>query len=152
MKKIIILLSLLFLSCAGLQINENVTHRVLAFGSGKLMAIGVNKLINDGKLRKEVDSELTSAWVGLMEVNEGKPAVEPAEMVTFYNKCLYIIAGYDFDKYGLIGDLSELLMIYGAEINPDSKELVSIMPVPIEILKTFERGYASGRAITKEVK
>jgi len=143
MRNLIILMCILVFGCSGLQISDDSTHKVLAYAAGKSMAIGINKV------RPEVDPELTSTWVEMMERNKENLVVESAEMVAFYNECLLIITGKEFDKYGLIGDLSMLLTIYGTELN-DRNEMVMIQPVPVEILKVFEMGYANGRNVARK--
>jgi len=143
MKKLLLILLASLFGCSGFQITDSATNKVLAYASGKAMAIGIIKV------RPEVDPDLTSAWVDMMERNAGKESVESVEMVAFYNHCVSIIAGPDFDEYGLIGDLSMLLTIYGAEID-DSGRMTMIQPVPLAILQTFEIGYANGRAMAKK--
>ena len=137
----VMFLCVAFIGCNGLQIKDSSTHKILAYAAGKSMAIGIMKI------RPEVDKSLTTAWVEMMERNEGNEQVESSEMVSFYNECLMIIAGQDFDKYGLINDLSMLLTIFGSEINPDNNMMVFIQPVPMEILHYFEMGYANGRQV-----
>lgn len=144
-KLLLILFAWLFaglFGCSGFQVTDSATNKVLAYASGKAMAIGIIKI------RPEVDQELTSEWVALMDRNSGNESVSSAEMLAFYNQCVSIIAGQDFDKYGLIGDLSMLLTIYGAEID-DSGRMTNIQPVPLVILKTFEIGYANGRMVAE---
>jgi len=143
MKMLALLLILSLVGCTGMQIKDDATHKVLAYAAGKAMAISVNSI------KPEVDAELTSAWVDIMEANADKIMISPADMVAFYNKCLYIVVGYNFDKYGLLADLSMLLTIYDAKIDPHTKDMTSILPVPMDILRTFEQGYANGRAISR---
>ena len=141
MKRFFAVLAIISLiGCSGFQITDSSTHKLLAYASGKAMAIGINEV------RPEVDAELTDTWVSMMESNAGNENVNPLEMVSFYNNCLLIITGQDFDKYGLIGDLSMLLTIFGAEIGTDGKMTI-INPVPVSILETFAVGYANGRAV-----
>ena len=142
MRKLLLFLLAGLFGCSGFQMTDSATNKVLAYASGKAMAIGIIKV------RPEVDSELTSEWVAMMDRNSGNETVSSAEMLAFYNQCVSIIAGPDVDKYGLIGDLSMLLTIYGAEID-DNGSMVAIRPVPLVILKTFERGYANGRMVSK---
>ena len=143
MKRLFLFLLVSLFGCSGFQITDSATNKVLAYASGKAMAIGIMKI------RPEVDSELTSEWVAMMDRNSGNESVSSAEMLAFYNQCVSIIAGPDFDEYGLIGDLSMLLTIYGAEID-DSGRMTMIQPVPLVILQTFEIGYANGRAVAKK--
>jgi len=143
MRKLLLFLLAGLFGCSGFQMTDSATNKVLAYASGKAMAIGIIKV------RPEVDSELTSEWVAMMDRNSGNETVSSAEMLSFYNQCVSIIAGPDFDEYGLIGDLSMLLTIYGAEID-DSGRMTMIQPVPLVILQTFEIGYANGRAVAKK--
>ena len=143
MRKLLLILLAGLFGCSGFQMTDSATNKVLAYASGKAMAIGIIKV------RPEVDSDLTTAWVDMMERNAGNESVESMEMVAFYNHCVSIIAGPDFDRYGLIGDLSMLLTIYGAELD-DSGRMTMIAPVPLVILQTFEVGYSNGRAVAKK--
>lgn len=149
MKKLFLLLFVSLFGCSGFQVTDSATNKVLAYASGKLMAIGISKAIEKEIIGNEVDSDLTSAWVDMMERNAGNESVGSIEMVAFYNHCVSIIVGPDFDRYGLIGDLSMLLTIYGAEIG-DNGQMTSIQPVPLVILKTFEIGYSNGRAVASK--
>jgi len=144
MKRFLIIVSAIIslIGCSGLQITDSSTHKLLSYAAGKAMAIGINEV------RPEVDADLTNAWVSMMESNAGNENVNPLEMVSFYNNCLLIITGHDFDKYGLIGDLSMLLTVFGAEIGVDGK-MTMINPVPLAILDTFAIGYANGRAVAR---
>ena len=143
MKKLFLLLFVSLFGCSGFQVMDSATNKVLAYASGKAMAIGIIKV------RPEVDPDLTSEWVAMMDRNSGNESVSSAEMLAFYNHCVSIVAGPDFDQYGLIGDLSMLLTIYGAEI-ADNGRMTMIQPVPLVILQTFEIGYANGRAMASK--
>ena len=127
--------------CSGINLTDEKTHQVLAYGAGKWTAIGINEK------RPEVDADLTNAWVEMRDRNEGKTEVSGLEMVAFYNDCLRIITGGEFDKYGLIGDLSMLMSIYGGEVNKTTGQMTFIKPVPMVVLMVFEAGYANGRAL-----
>lgn len=144
--KIFVLVCILALlsGCAGFQVSDTSTHKILAYGAGKATAIGINKI------RPEVDPELTSAWVEMMTRNAKNEIVEPLEMVAFYNHVLLIIAGGEFDKYGLVGDLAVLLTIFAADMDPQTNQMISIDPVPYAILQYFEMGYANGRQVTRK--
>jgi len=86
----------------------------------------------------------------MMTQNEGKELVEPAPMIAFYNHCLVIIVGGEFDKYGLIGDLSALMTVFAAEMDPETNQMTFIKPVPYYILQYFEMGYANGRQVARK--
>ena len=149
MRKLLLILLAGLFGCSGFQITDSATNKVLAYASGKLMSIGISEAIAKEIIGKQVDSDLTSAWVDMMERNAGNESVESMEMIAFYNHCVSIIAGPDFDRYGLIGDLSMLLTIYGAEMADDGR-MTMIAPVPLVILQTFEVGYSNGRAVAKK--
>lgn len=141
MRITILVCILALLGCTGFQVTDSSTHKILSYGAGKATAIGINKI------RPEVDPNLTSAWVEMMERNEGKEMVASVEMVAFYNHCLLIITGGEFDKYGLINDLSVLLTVFAAEIDPATNQMIFIQPVPYDVLKFFEMGYGNGRQV-----
>jgi len=107
------------------------------------MAIGINEI------KPEIDAPLTTEWESMMSANAGKDEVEATVMIPFYNSCLMIVVGQEYDRYGLIGDLTMLLTIFNAELDPATKQLITIDPVPMLVLKSFELGYANGREITK---
>jgi len=140
----VVVLMVVSAGCAGFQVSDTSTHKILAYGAGKGMAIGINKV------RPEVDPDLTNAWVEMMDANAGKEMVESLEMVAFYNHVLIIIAGGEYDKYGLVGDLAVLLTIFAADMDPQTHQMISIDPVPYAILQYFEMGYANGRAVARK--
>ena len=143
MKKLALFVSLIVFGCSGFQIKDDATTKLLAYAAGKTMAITVNKI------KPEVDKELTNEWVMFMERNAGNEIVQPSSMIPFFNHIVMITTSYEFDKYGLIGDFSMLLSIYGGETN-EVGQMTAINPVPLAILKTFELGYANGRAVARE--
>ena len=143
MKKLLFIVIAGLVGCSGFQIEDSATHKILAYASGKSMAIGINKV------RPEVDPELTNAWVEMMSANAEFETVSSEAMVSFYNHCLMIITQDVHDPYGLIGDLSMLLTIYDAEIATDGR-MTMINPVPMGILQTFEMGYANGRRVARK--
>ena len=137
------LLVYILMGCSGFQVEDTATNKLLAYAAGKTMAISVHEV------KPEIDPDLTSAWVEMMERNTGNETVTTPEMVAFFNESLRIIAGNEFDKYGLINDLAMLMSIYSAEFN-DTGQMIGIQPVPMEILKLFEQGYSNGRAISRK--
>ena len=141
MKALSALLCVALIGCTGMQISDDSTHKVLAYAGGKSMAIGIYEV------RPQVDVPLTDAWETMMDRNASMELVSPMEMVAFFNECSMIIAGDDFDKYGLVNDLLMLLTIYGAEF-ADGGKMANIDPVPMDILKLFALGYANGRSIS----
>ena len=148
MKKLFIILSLFCLvGCGGFQITDSSTHKVLAYSSGKLMAITINKQVVSGNVRKDLDKDLTTAWVGFMQDNSAKELVDSAAMTAFYNECLFILTEGIHDPYGLIGDLTALLTVFSAQMDPESNQMISVRPVPYSVLQFFERGYDNGRRV-----
>jgi hypothetical protein len=142
MKKLALLLIVLLVGCSGgLQVQDDTTNKVLAYAAGKMTAIGIYEV------RPQVDAPLTDAWESMMDRNAAMELVSPMEMVAFFNECSGIIAGDDFDKYGLVNDLLMLLTIYGADF-ADGGKMAAIDPVPMDILKLFALGYANGRSIS----
>ena len=143
MKKLCLFLIFALAGCSGFQIKDDATTNLLAYAAGKTMAISINKV------KPEVDKDLTNEWVEFMERNAGNETVQPSEMMPFFNRCVMIVTAYEFDKYGLIGDLTMLMSIYGGQTN-EVGQMTTIQPVPYAILKTFEIGYANGRAVARK--
>ena len=141
MKRLALVLFVVLIGCSGLQTQDDSTNKVLAYAAGKMTAIGIYEI------RPQVDVPLTDAWETMMDRSAAVDVVEPTEMVAFFNECSMIIAGDDFDKYGLVNDLLMLLTIYGAEF-ADGGKMANIDPVPMDILKLFALGYANGRSIS----
>ena len=149
----LILACTILTSCAEFQKTENnAIHKTLAYASGKAFAITINKLTAPCTEENYdcVDANLTNAWVNLMERNGTLETIPTVEMIAFYNECVQILASPVKDPYGLMGDLSTLLMIYSAEFDNFNGYMVAIRPVPIEIMRFFEMGYDSGRKIARK--
>lgn len=146
MKKLFIVLSLFTLvGCGAFQVTDSTTHRVLAYSTGKLMAIGINKAVLAGSVREDLDKDLTTAWVLFLQDNSAKTYVDSESMSKFYNECVFIVTQGAHDPYGLIGDLTALLTVFSAEMDGDT--MVSINPVPYDVLRFFEWGYSNGRHV-----
>lgn len=144
MKSLILLITLItFISCS-LQVQETPINKAVAYTSGKALAVSINYLA------PEADPGLTSAWVDLMERNEGLPEIPPSEMILFYNTCVSIVASSIKDPYGILGDLSTLLIIFSAEFDGSSGQMISINPIPTDIMKFFGKGYDSGRKVARK--
>ena len=143
-KKIsIILLAVgLMASCSGLEIEENTTNQAIAYGSGKAMGAAITKLV------PQVNENLAFAWDGLMARGEGLDIMPSEHILEFYAAVMGIMALETGDEYGLIQDLSVLLLIFGAEFDVDG-EMTFIQPVPMSVLRFFEMGYDSGVMITE---
>ena len=149
MKKRYLLFTILFVAlimfgCADMQIKETSTHRAIAYSAGRAMAIGIYKI------DPLIDQDLTSAWVEMMERNEGKLEISSEEVMMFYNKCIMLMTRFTNDPYGLLGDLGYFLTIFGAEFAEDTKMMVAIQPVPMVIMKDFENGYDYSRMLIRK--
>jgi len=131
---------ILLTGCAGLRIDKTATNEVLAYGAGKAMGIGVNRLV------PQVDAELSASWSDMMQRSSGKEAVDPAEILLFYNDTIAIIGLHIDDPYGLTADLGVLLRIFGAQYDAQGA-MVAIQPVPLEVMLFFEDGYKNGRRV-----
>lgn len=140
---LLILIVFLFAGCSGLQLNDSSTNRVLAYAAGRSMGTWINTL------HPEVDPPLTAAWIHMRESNVGGEILSVV-MIPFYNECLQIVTGGNFDKLGLIGDLTMILSIYGGVSDPETGKLIAINPVPIGIIETFEVGYSYGRTMATQ--
>lgn len=138
----VLIIAVLLLGCASFQINDNPNVQFMAYAAGKAMAIGVNKV------DPSIDARLTAEWVDMMDRNKGQTVISSAEMLRFYNRCISIIGLKVNDKYGLIGDLSMLIRIYGAQFD-NTGVMVAVQPVPIPVMEVFGQGWANGRAISQ---
>ena len=141
MKIIIAIMLMLIIGCAGFQVSDTTTHKAIAYGAGRAMAVGIYEL------NPLADEDLTSAWVEMMDRNRGLPEISPDEMMIFYNKSLMLMTAHTKDPYGLIGDLGYLLTIFGAEFDPDNNMMIGITAVPMSVMVAFEIGYANSRAM-----
>ena len=135
------LLCIVMLSgCAGFQITDTSTNKAMAYVSGKGMGIGINELV------PEVDEDLTTAWVRMMDRNAANEFIPPDEMVMYFNDSISMIAMHTNDPLGLIGDLAAFTMLYGAGFDVDGN-MTGIQPVPMAVMRFFESGYANGRRV-----
>ena len=142
----VILLALIFsfgciaAQCAGLQdvkIDENARNQAIAYASGKAMGIAITKI------EPNLNEPLGAKWDAMMAKAGAEPMMSPENIIVFFNEALAVIAVEVGDKYNLIGDLSVLLMIFGAEYDSEGN-LISINPVPVSVLNFFSIGYDSG--------
>ena len=142
----LVLIVFVLAGCGGINLSDERSHQAIAYTAGRLTAIGVYEV------RPEADSDLTNAWVDMIENNEGQETVSTVEMVAFFNECSRILTGGEFDKYGLVGDLTALMSIYSAEIDKTTGQMITIKPVSMVVLISFADGYAHSRALIKRQK
>jgi hypothetical protein len=139
----VVILALLLAGCTAmgnLKIDETATNQAIAYGAGKGMGFAILKLVPDA------DQDLQTAFDGMMERNKAVKIVSGAEVVAFFSESVLILTRYTKNPYGLISDLSVVLMIYGARYDA-AGNMVSINPVPKSVIMFFGLGYDSGRAI-----
>lgn len=140
---------LILSGCAGLSVSDSPENKVLAYASGKAFAITIHKLTAPCTIEQScADADLTTAWVDLMDRTETMTEIPAAEMIAFYSESVGIIAAPVNDPYGLIGDLTILLTIYSASF--ENGEMVSIKPVPRDIMTFFGKGYSAGRKVARK--
>ena len=137
----IILLALVLAGCPGgtFQIQETPTHQAIAYGAGKAMGLVIMRVI------PKADEELQGAFDGLMERNKANLIVPPDEAIAYFSESVLILGRFSKNPYGLVGDLSAILLIFGAQYDP-AGNLVGIQPVPKSVIMWFGMGYDSGRA------
>jgi hypothetical protein len=119
------------------QIEDTPTHQAIAYGSGKAVGAAITKFA------PEANEDLGKAWDNYMERGKGLDMMPEESTLMFFGEATMIVTLYTGDDYGLLQDLSVLLMIFGAEFDADN-EMVSIEPVPMSVLRFFEMGYDSG--------
>ena len=140
----LVLMIALIAGCVETQVSDTPNHQALAYTLGKGMGIAVNKVV------PTIDKDLSRGWMDMMTRNTANELVPPEEMLIFFNGCIGLISTQVSDPYGIIGDLGAMLMIYGAQFNPDG-ELIAIQPIPMSVLRFFEMGYKSGRMVTMQL-
>ena len=139
MKKMLalIFIGLFFVGCAnGLQLKDTAVQKTAAYASGK--GVGASMY----SLAPSLGPPLEESWTDMMA--DPSDPMPSAQVMDFYNECLFGISQKYSDPYGLIGDLGVFLMLFGAEYSPDGN-MVFIQPVPRPLLNYFEFGYRSGK-------
>jgi len=139
----IILPLLLLLGCAGQQImpiTETANNQAIAYSAGKLAGMGILKIAPVS------DKELQEVFDKMMERNKDVDIIPSTEIVNYFNESVMVLTRYTKDPYGLISDLSVILMIYGAQFD-EAGNLFEIMPIPKSVVRFFGMGYDSGRAM-----
>ena len=86
-----------------------------------------------------------------MTANAGADPIPAEKIVAFYQESVILLAAESKDPYGLIGDLTMLLSIYGGSLTADGK-MVLAQPIPLRVAKAFELGYKSGRSAAQAFK
>ena len=142
----VLVLSLALLAgCSGWQITDDANTQAIAYASGK----GVGLLVN--QYAKAADGPLGSAWESMMTAHAGADPIPAEKVVAFYQESVLLLAAESKDPYGLIGDLTMLLSIYGGSLTADGK-MVLAQPIPLRVAKAFELGYKSGRSAAQAFK
>jgi len=136
----LLLLLIGLIGCAGFEIKDSSTHQAIAYASGKAMAIGIIKIVPDA------DADLGTAWSDMMDRNQGLDMIPSTEILSFYNDSILILTMHAQDPYGLIGDMSAMLMIFGAEFDEEG-HMKFIKPVPMPVMIIFEMGYNNGKRV-----
>lgn len=131
--------------CSGWQISDDANTQAIAYASGK----GVGLLVN--QYAKAADGPLGDAWVDMMTANAGADPIAPEKIVAFYQQSIVALAAESKDPYGLVGDLTMLLSIYGGSLSADGKMMLA-QPIPLRVAKAFELGYKSGRSAAQAFK
>lgn len=127
-------------ACAGLQLTNDANSQAMGYIAGKGMGLAINKLAPKSA------PQLETAWKDMLSVYAPADAIPGAEMVKFYNKCALILVGEVNDPYGLLGDLSALGTIYGAQYAPDGS-MTAMSDVPRNVADYFALGYSSGKQL-----
>ena len=137
---------LFFLNCASnghqIVIQETPTHQAIAYGAGKAVGIAVVKLV------PSADFYLQEAFDRLMERNASVDTLSSEEVIAFFSECVAIMARHTSNPYGLIEDLSVLLLIFGAQYDAEGN-LTAIDPVPKSVVMYFGMGYDSGISVAQ---
>ena len=147
MKKLLSVVAIfaLITGCSGWQISDDANTQAIAYASGKTTGALVNRFA------PKADAPLSNAWVNMMTMNVGTDPIPASSIVAFYQEAIVLLAGQSPDPYGLVGDLTMLLSIYGGSLTADG-QLVLAQPIPLKVAKAFELGYKSGKSAVQGFK
>jgi len=142
---ITIVMALMLFACGAQQIEGTPNNQVIAYLAGKGVGITINTLA------PKADEPLTKSYKDMMEKNKGNEIVPAQDVMNFYNNCIMdILPLFYNDPYGLVGDLSMLLKIYGAQLSP-SGAMVMAQDIPYVVLETFGQGYRNGQIVAQNL-
>lgn len=144
---LLIMAMLVMVSCTGMTtsdmpISSDAVSKAVCYAAGKGMGYGINKL------SPEADKELGGAWKNFMERVSPMQTVPSDEVIHLYTELTMILSSHVNDPYGLLGDLSAMLMIFNAEFSGEGT-LIKIDSVPVIYLRLFELGYIGGKRIVE---
>ncbi len=142
-KSLILICTILIIGCSSLQITDEGSHQYTAYIAGKGTGIAIKTFELKGFYGKGLRIDLGKAWDNLIERNKEYEIVSGKEIVEFYNEVLFIIAKYKGDKYGLIADLSMLMITFSAKFS-EKGTMLKINDIPFLILTRFEFGFKLG--------
>ena len=139
MKHLILIICLVVtVGCAnGLQVDDTASHKAIAYAAGKAMGITITKIEPD------LNEPLGEKWDKMMDKPASDGMMASEYILAFYSEALMVLGSHVGDKYGLIQDLSVLLVLFGAQYS-EQGDLIAIEPVPVSVLEFFAMGYDSG--------
>lgn len=142
MRKFFLLWLLVFLipGCSvmgNLQIDDSAGHQAIAYGSGRAMGLAVCKISHD------LDQSLKVVADDFM-ASHPEPIIPGPAIIELHTNFLMQAALHVDDPYGLTGDFSALLIMFGGEYDQDGK-LLRINDVPRISVQQFRNGYAVSR-------
>jgi len=141
---------LIMVGCAGFQLKDDAIGNSTGYFAGKGLGVAINQAApgSVAELEKNFDAFMAR------NINAPDGLVPPSETLDLFNSSVGILTLEVADPYGLISDLTFLISQFGGqlvEIPGETPVLQGIEPIPIQVFKSFEFGYDSGKRIAAQL-
>ncbi|GAG93591.1 unnamed protein product [marine sediment metagenome] len=111
-----------------------------SYGMGRLMYYSIEANVSPATVDK-----LENRFNVLLDETKDFATVTSAQTLALFNDMGVILAAEHANPYGLMGDLTELLGLAGAEYAPDGS-MLSVRPMPRAVFAAFSRGWKNSKA------